>query len=320
MKSPAITATTFLPTSKSSGSRHNNNSKSLEESIPSPAVVTTVTSDSSSISDESHCYPQHDNSLRQQNTSFSFDDLSKFPRELARKIDWINRCNNPFEVFRSLGIHPRGEKQQLQHSAVLDGDDYEQQFFGLERERNDGELDNNINPYVAFQILPQCEYCGGASTDTCNPHTCSRPSTFFPKQQPPFCQPDSKKWKDDDTMRIQRLQELQRQRRKRPPIRSMEDWKIVSTPKAKNQWRVTPLAPTVVQEGKLSPRLLFPNLVNDDEINMRPTSRSSLRSVVSTNSSHLQHPSFFPVSTRELHRQRPTQSLPATVLLAEFQN
>jgi hypothetical protein len=335
MSSPTTTTTTTAtaqacssPTHSISSFRNICNNKSFEKTIPSPAaVVVVVSSDSSSVTNEQHHHPQHDDSSPQE-TSFSLDDLSKFSCQLARKIDWITRCNNPFEVLRSLGLHSRMERQQQQdQSAVMDGDDYEQRIFVLEGEDNQ-ELDNT-NPYVAFQFLKHCEYCGASSTDKCNPKTCSRPSTYFPKQRPPFCQPDSKKWNDDDddTMIIHRLEDQQPRRRpKRPPIRYMDEWKIVATPKVKNQW-VTP-STTLIHEGistsnidTTTTRLQSPT-VQDDEISIKWTSSSS-RSVASTNSSHQlqqqQHPSFFPVSTREL-RQRPQQSLSSPVLQGEFKN
>jgi hypothetical protein len=335
MSAKVATAATISlsPTQSSSSSSRNNNksNKSLDETIPSIAVV--ATSDSSSVNHEQPLHPQHDDSLH-QNTSFSLDDLSKLPRELARKIEWISRCNNPFEVLRSLGLHPgrENQQQQQQQSAVLDEDDYEQQMFGLEGE-DDQELDN-INPYVAFQFLQHCEYCGAASTDQCIPSKCSRPSTFFPKQRPPFCQPNSKRWNDDnDAMTKQTLYVHQRQpRRKRPPIQSSEEWKIVATPKVKNQW-LTPTSvviPKVASSSSSSssllpmdhPRLLCSNIEKnyddfdeDDYTSIKWTSSGS-RSGASTNASNQQHPSFFPVSTRDL-RQRSQPSAPLPPLLAD---
>jgi hypothetical protein len=250
--------------------------------MPSP----TIASDSSSINSSDDAEHQHDDSVR-QNASFTLEDLSKFPRELSRRIDWITRCNNPIEFLRILGLHPKRRKSK---QAVLDDDDYM-------RVMDFGDTDEEIiNPYVAFQMPQHCEYCGAPSTNECDPRACPRPSTFFPKQQPPFAKPNAKIYNDNkDDIAKRRI--LQGRRRKRPPIRSNDHWKIVATPKTKNQW----ISPTSANETSspvtTNPRLLFPN------VDCGSSNSSSNRSVTSSSGSG--HPSFFPVSTRELLKQRP---------------
>ncbi|KAG7366588.1 hypothetical protein IV203_029258 [Nitzschia inconspicua] len=276
--------------------------RSLDESVASPTNRTECsTTTTTQEQKENH---QTDSASLGQNNSFSLEDLSKFPQELAQKIDWITRCNNPIEFLRKLGWHHHhSRRKSMKHQqtpAVLDDDDYEAAFDFEGDGSCEEENENNINPYVAFQVPQYCEYCGAASTAQCNPRTCSRPTTFFPNHRPPFAKPNAKPYQDSATNNHTGKQQHNHnsQRRKRPPIRSKDHWKIATTPKTKNQW-IAPTAttPTTAECGEspittTNPRLLFPNV----------DSNSSSKSVASAASSH---PSFFPISTRELLQQRP---------------
>ena len=271
-----------------------------------PPLARAVTPTSSSNDVTAATQPQHligdddGNSSSASSThdpllssSFSFDDLSKFPRELARKVDWITQCHNPLEYLQTLGFRTPQKKQSFDmDDHVLDYDaDNDQHYF-----QDDADHDAAAAmPFVAFSVPQHCEYCGSPSSKDCNPETCQRPSTFFPGQRPPFVSL-GREWQDDTpsfstTMTRQRLVQknadhnsINSHGRRREDIRHLDPWKAAPTPKTKNQW-ISPARSTgknchavhdssgfdATGEGMLGDtytaprRLLFPQQNNDKD-------------------------------------------------------
>mmetsp|Transcript_2322 Transcript_2322/g.4295 ORF Transcript_2322/g.4295 Transcript_2322/m.4295 type:complete len:318 (-) Transcript_2322:375-1328(-) len=178
-------------------------------------------------------------------SSFSFDDLSRFPRELAERVDWITQCHHPSEVLQTLGLSPRNDKvsnELINPATATTGD-------------SGAVATTTDTPYVAFRVPLHCEYCGSLSTSMCSPEKCQRPRTFFPKKRPPFCAHDPKQWDTDDCFIGQRTkqhgdgkrevmycrQTSIRKQRQQPPLFREERNPIASSPKPRIHSSLSPL-------------------------------------------------------------------------------
>jgi hypothetical protein len=134
-------------------------------------------------------------------SSFTLEDLSRFPQQLAAKVDWITQCHNPLEYLQSLGSPPgdpgdpsRDEPPSTSCPKNVSGGESE----------GDNDQSYAAATYIAFRLPHHCEYCGSPSTAECGSNAatadctisrrcCQRPPSYFPKQRPPFCQKD-KRW------------------------------------------------------------------------------------------------------------------------------
>jgi hypothetical protein len=209
----------------------------------SPSSRTATFNDDAAETEPSqeHCFGDdscsHASSADPLSSSFSFDGLSKFPRELARRVDWITQCHNPLEYLQTLGFRSPPKNNKTVHDDV---DDHILEYH--DDHDDECEADAIGMPFVAFVVPQHCEYCGAESSKDCSPQTCQRPSSFFPKQRPPFCPAPTKSFDTTPSSSFTMKRRQQSYNTAKDDILHMDPWKVAPTPKTKNQW----IAPSVV--------------------------------------------------------------------------
>jgi hypothetical protein len=131
-------------------------------------------------------------------STFSFDNISKFPQELVEKVDWITQCHNPIEYLQTIGfVKPSSLSTKKELDELQQRRDENNTIYDVDPIiADDGnERTSTTTPFVAFQVPVHCEYCGSPSAKDCYRSCCHRPKTYFPRKRPPFY--DALKWKEE---------------------------------------------------------------------------------------------------------------------------